>query len=290
MSDEARSISVVIPLYNCVDRIEGAILSALNQVPEPVEIIVVDDASTDQIDAAALTAIDPRVRVIRHEVNRGGGVARNTGIDAANGQLIAFLDADDRWLPGKLERQLSQIWDLRFENVFACANVRLEGPSPKKVIYNSRPPYEGEDISRYFLIHDCTFQTSTLVVPAKLAKSVRFDDRLRRHQDWDFIFRLIRNGARYLYCDEPLAVYWDGDNPKRVSTQKSIEPALFWLSVTGDSVAPDAAAVFYFRTTFRRHFAQQPLAAFLTAVRMGLSDQRALAWVLRKLSPFTIAN
>src|SRR5260221_14610312 len=146
MSDETRSVSVVIPLYNCADRIEGAIRSALDQTPMPIEIIVVDDASTDPIDAAALAAIDPCVRVIRHEVNRGGGVARNTGIEEARGELIAFLHADDRWLPGKIERQLSQIWDQRSENVFACANVRLEGPSPKKLIYNSRPPYEGEDI------------------------------------------------------------------------------------------------------------------------------------------------
>jgi glycosyltransferase involved in cell wall biosynthesis len=99
MFQEMAQVSVVIPLYNCADRIEGAIRSALDQTARPLEIIVVDDASTDPVDIDALTAIDPCVRVIRHEVNRGGGVARNTGIDAARGDLVAFLDADDRWLP-----------------------------------------------------------------------------------------------------------------------------------------------------------------------------------------------
>src|SRR6266536_6439533 len=103
MSQETASVSVVVPVYNCVDRVQGAIRSALDQAPRPLEIIVVDDASTDSIDGAALAAIDPCIRVIRHEVNRGGGAARNTGIDAARGELIAFLDADDRWLPGKLK-------------------------------------------------------------------------------------------------------------------------------------------------------------------------------------------
>lgn len=281
---EKTTVSVVIPLYNCPDRIEGAIRSALEQSPRPIEVIVVDDASTDPADASALERIDPCVRVICHEVNCGGGAARNTGIDAARGELIAFLDADDRWLPGKLELQLSQISTQGGEDVFACANVRLEGPSPKKLIYNSRPPFAGEDISRYFLIHDCTFQTSTLVVPARLAKSVRFDDRLRRHQDWDFIFRLIRKGAHYVYWHDPLAIYWDGSAATRVSTQKTIAPALFWLKVARDTIAPDAAAVFYFRTTFRRHFAERPVAAFLMALQMGFRDPRSTTWVLRRMA------
>lgn len=285
LSQETTSVSVVIPVYNCAERVEGAIRSALAQVPQPLEIIVVDDASTDSIDGASLTAIDPRIRFIRHDINRGGGAARNTGIDAARGELIAFLDADDRWLPGKLELQLSQLWERRLENVFACGNARLEAGT-RKTIFNSRPPHEGEDISRYFLIHDCTFQTSTLVVPAKLAQSVRFNERLRRHQDWDFTFRLIKNGARYLYCHEPLVAYWDHYDPNRVSLQKTIEPALFWLSVARDIVAPDAAAAFYFRTTFRRHLAQRPLAALLMAIRMAFSDPRAASWALRHAAMF----
>jgi len=280
MSEETASVSVVIPVYNCTERFEGAIRSALDQVPGPLEVIVVDDASTDLIDPAALTAIDPRVRVIRHETNRGGAAARNTGIDAAQGELVAFLDADDRWLPDKLKLQLSQILDRKLENVFACGNVSLEG-GRRKSVYNSRPPYEGEDISRYFLIHGCTFQTSTLMLPTKLAQSVRFDDRLRRHQDWDFTFRLVKNGARYLYFHEPLAAYWDAPDPSRVSMQKAIEPALLWLSLAGDTMAPDAAAAFYFRTTFKRHLAQQPLAALLRAIE-SLSDPRAASWALSR--------
>jgi hypothetical protein len=117
------------------------------------------------------------------------------------------------------------------------------------------------------------------MLPTKLAQSVRFDDRLRRHQDWDFTLRLLKNGARYLYCHEPLAAYWDAPNPNRVSMQKAIEPALFWLRIAGDTMAPDAAAAFYFRTTFRRHLAQRPLAALLRAIG-SLSDPRAASWAL----------
>jgi glycosyltransferase involved in cell wall biosynthesis len=290
MLKEEASVSVVIPVYNCAERVEGAIRSALDQTPRPLEVIVVDDASTDCIEASALAAIDPCVRVIRHEVNRGGSTARNTGIDAARGDLVALLDADDRWLPGKLEKQLSQLRGAG-DNVFACGNMRIERGGAEQALYNPRPPYDGEDISRYFLIHCCAFQTSTLVVPSKLAKSVRFDQRLRRHQDWDFVLRLIKKaGGRFVYSHEPLVEYWDGSRTNRVSQQKSIEPALLWLNVASGVMAPDAAAAFYFRTTFRQHFMKQPVAAFMTALRLGLSDPRSTAWVLKRLPGFRIAH
>ena len=267
MPHEEKSVSVVIPVYNCAERVEGAIRSALDQTPRPLEVIVVDDASTDSIDASALAAIDPCVRVIRHEINR----------------------ADDRWLPEKLEKQLSQLRGAG-DNVFACGNIRIERGNAEQALYNWRPPDDGEDISRYFLVHCCTFQTSTLVVPSKLAKSVRFDQRLPRHQDWDFVLRLIKAGGRFAYSHEPLVEYWDGAGTNRVSQQKSIEPALLWLDVASGVMAPDAAAAFYFRTTFRQHFMKRPVAAFMTALRLGLSDRRSTAWVLKRIPLLRIAD
>ncbi|MET4277395.1 MULTISPECIES: glycosyltransferase family 2 protein [unclassified Bradyrhizobium] len=130
-------VSVVIPLFNRQDRIEGAIRSALSQQPKPLEIIVVDDGSSDLPDETWLPGIDPCVRVIRHEKNRGGAVARNTGIDAAKGDVIAFLDADDRWLPGKLQTQLAQT--AGSSNVFASGNIRIEGGPWDGRLYNPRP-------------------------------------------------------------------------------------------------------------------------------------------------------
>jgi glycosyltransferase involved in cell wall biosynthesis len=149
MSGDA-AVSVVIPAWNRADRIEGAILSALEQEPKPLEIIVVDDGSTDGTDAGRLVALDARVRVIRHDANRGAAEARNTGVAAARGDWIAFLDSDDRWLPGKLARQLAQVAGAGEHRLFACGNVLLEGGAYDGRLYNARPPAEGEDISRYF--------------------------------------------------------------------------------------------------------------------------------------------
>ena len=277
------TVSVVIPVFNRADRIEGAIHSALDQDPKPLEIIVVDDASTDGIDGRKLMQIDPSVKFIRSALNRGGGAARNTGIDAAGGAWVAFLDADDRWLPGKLKIQLRDLSDQIDGLLFSCGNVRIQGSVADGRLYNSRPPFVGEDISRYFLVHGCTFQTSTLLVPTKLARATRFDERLRRHQDWDFVLRLIKNGSRFLYSHRALAIYWDEVDANRVSKQKSIEPGLLWLRVAAGFLTKDAAAALYFRTIFRQHIAQQPMTAAFMALKFGFRDSRSTIWVLRRL-------
>jgi glycosyltransferase involved in cell wall biosynthesis len=277
-------VSVVIPTYNRVDRIKGAIRSALMQDPLPIEVIVVDDCSTDGTNADDLRSIDARVCVITHESNQGGAVARNAGIDAASGDWIAFLDADDCWFPNKLARQFEQLNNQEQNSlVFACGNVQFDGNTNDGKLYNYRPPRPGEDISCYFLVHRCTFQTSTLLVPTDLARSVRFDARLRRCQDWDFVLRLIRGGATFVYCHEPLAKYWNNADPLRVSQQSSIEATLFWIESAQHLMAPVAVIEFYFRRLFRKHLKINPLAAVIMASKLATASPASAAWLAKRL-------
>ena len=107
MNPEAPTVSVVIPLYEGEAYIAEAIESVRSQTFTNLELIVVDDGSTDQSAAIVQKyATDPRVRYITHEENRGIAAARNTGIKNARGEYIAFLDQDDLWHPSKIEKQL----------------------------------------------------------------------------------------------------------------------------------------------------------------------------------------
>ena len=101
-------VSVVIPAYNAAEFLAEAIASALAQTHTDLELIVVDDGSTDDTLAVAQAALadDPRGRILSFP-NGGPAVARNRGLAAARGELLAMLDADDRWLPHKLEKQVA---------------------------------------------------------------------------------------------------------------------------------------------------------------------------------------
>ncbi|MFC6974687.1 glycosyltransferase family 2 protein [Halomicroarcula sp. GCM10025709] len=102
-------VSVVVPTYNRADTVGRAVESALAQTVTDIEVVVVDDGSTDDTAAVVTGIDDERVRYLAHERNRGRSAARNTGIEAARGEYVAFLDSDDRWLPGKLDRQLAEL-------------------------------------------------------------------------------------------------------------------------------------------------------------------------------------
>jgi teichuronic acid biosynthesis glycosyltransferase TuaG len=108
------TVSVVIPLHNSASTIERCIRSVIEQTLPPLEIIAVDDASTDStcetIERLASTSPIP-IRLERLQENLGPGITRNTGWDVARGDLIAFLDADDAWHPRKLEIQVRVMAD-----------------------------------------------------------------------------------------------------------------------------------------------------------------------------------
>lgn len=121
MNADRYDISVIIPVYNCADFLPEAIESVLAQTCPPAEIIVVDDGSMDgSAEVAARYA--PRVRVLA-QPNGGAGSARNLGVRNAGRPLLAFLDADDVWLPDKLQRQMSAMETGEYDMVFGRVEV-----------------------------------------------------------------------------------------------------------------------------------------------------------------------
>jgi len=107
MTEPAQPVSVIIPAYNSAAFIERAIRSVLQQTWQPLEILVIDDGSTDNT-REVVQAIEGPIRYIRQE-NAGASAARNRGIQEAKGDFIAFLDSDDEWLPRRLERTLAPL-------------------------------------------------------------------------------------------------------------------------------------------------------------------------------------
>ena len=102
-------VSVIIPTHNRAHMVRRAIESVLAQTWQDFEIVVISDGSKDSTDEVVASFVDNRIRLLKHERERGASAARNTGLQASSGGYIAFLDDDDEWLPDKLRVQLDAI-------------------------------------------------------------------------------------------------------------------------------------------------------------------------------------
>ncbi len=209
-----RRISVIIPAYNAAGSIRAALDGACAQTVPPDEIIVVDDGSTDGTagEVAAVGRAD-LVRYVRRE-NGGASAARNTGLDVATGEWVAFLDADDEWLPRRLELALAVV-DRRPDLLWVGAafdEIRLNRPparrgaSPRAVAML----VDGcvfENIFEVFQ-RDCLFWTSTMLLNRRcIDEAGRFEPRLPRSEDVDLWVRIGLRHPRVGYVTEPVGRY-----------------------------------------------------------------------------------
>jgi glycosyltransferase involved in cell wall biosynthesis len=179
-------VSVVIPTYNRCNRLAGAIDSVLQQTYAPLELIVVDDGSTDGT-ADLLKGYGDGIRVIRQE-NRGVSGARNTGIRAAKGGLIALLDSDDRWLPGKLEHQVAffrasaRAMICQTEEIWIRCGKRV---NPK----NRHRKFSGMIFEKTLPL--CLVSPSAVMMRASLFQEIGlFDEDLPACEDYDLWLRI----------------------------------------------------------------------------------------------------
>lgn len=213
MPSEHVPISVVIATYNRPSACRAAVESVLAQRPLPLEVLVCDDASPRDAAEDLRAWCDSReaVQYIRLAQNRGPAAARNTGIEHSRGEWIAFLDDDDRWLPGKLEFQWPKaetgVWD-----VVAANGARPDG-SP---FYVHAPPQQPTPAD--------TYAANPIILSSALARRSAIVDaggfqEGRRYigiEDYVLWLAMADAGARFLVLEDLLIAYSDAD-PSRLS-------------------------------------------------------------------------
>jgi len=204
---DTQSISIVIPLYNKSLHIARALNSVLVQTLQDFEIIVVNDGSTDDGAEIVRGFHDPRIRLIEQE-NQGVSAARNRGIRAARAELVAFLDADDEWLPNHLEVINRLRTNHPEAGAFGTAYLKKSGDMVHPVVFPHmgvpKKPWEGL-IPSYFraAARGMIISSSTVAVPkAVLAKVGGFTTNAWWGEDGDLWGRIALN--------YPIAFSWDG--------------------------------------------------------------------------------
>ena len=196
-------VSVIIPTFNSAQYVTDAVDSVLNQSFGDLEVLVIDDGSTDDTESV-MSRYGAPVRYIRQQ-NGGVAEARNRGITQSRGRYVAFLDADDTWLPDKLAKEVTAL-DLNrgyraCYSAFAVADCDLVPFD----VSNSRR--EGPALEDLLLRGNVIATPSTVMCERALfAETGGFDPALSQCADWDMWVRLAAL-TEFLYLDEPLVTY-----------------------------------------------------------------------------------
>lgn len=196
-------VSVVIPTYNSAHYLIEAVESVLVQTYQDFEILVIDDGSTDETKKTMRRYRD-RVQYI-HQQNGGVAVARNRGIAESRGRYVAFLDADDTWLPHKLERQLAALQHQPQHHACYAAFTVVDAKLHPLSI--SRSQRQASALADLLLRGNVVATPSTVLCERPLFDVVGgFDPALSQCADWDMWVRLAGQ-TEFLYLDEPLVTY-----------------------------------------------------------------------------------
>lgn len=218
-------VCVIIPAWNCQDFIGAAVASILAQPCANIEILIVDDASTDETarTVRALAALHPQVKLLANEGKKGPAGARNTALKKASGDYIGFLDADDVWLPNHLEgiaflEQHPEIGVLFFNfNVVKYATQEVvedwfsahhaprslkSEPMAGGVARITEPMFDA-------LIGESFMHLQSMLVRASVCRDILFNEALRRSEDRDFAVQLaMRAKAQFAYSEEKTGKYY----------------------------------------------------------------------------------
>jgi glycosyltransferase involved in cell wall biosynthesis len=239
-------VTAVVTTYDRPARLESAVQSVLEQTYDAVELVVVDDHSEtparrvlSDIDLDSLAAH----QVVRHDENRGANAARNTGIEAASGEYVAFLDDDDQWVPKKLARQVHTIE--RHEDAgVVYTGVKRVLPDGERI---EIPRAVEGDMTKALLCENVVGSMSVALVETALARSVPLDERFPCWADLEWYVNLSRE-TEFARVPEPLVVY-ECDSPGRLT--EDFEKTLAGYELFRDEFEPLAAE---YGHTFSRKF------------------------------------
>jgi glycosyltransferase involved in cell wall biosynthesis len=184
------TVSTVIPTYERPEYLRGAIETALRQTYSDIEVVVVDDGSSERYADEIVSQFSEDILCVYHNENKGLSAARNTGIERSSGKYIAFLDDDDRWDKNKLARQVEALEKNKQVGMATCLVAAI---TPDNRLVHCEKSAPSGDFSDGILIGNQIGTPSRVVVSRECLDDIgRFDESLQTKQDWDFYIRLCQ--------------------------------------------------------------------------------------------------
>lgn len=235
-------VSVIIPTYNRSRTICASVASVLNQTYKNIELIVVDDCSTDDTIGILEKINDKRLKFIRHPKNKGQNAARNTGIKASIGEYIAHHDSDDIWHLNKLEVQIKKLKDVNTDVL--CCQTAVNDEDTHKYLYNhpnDELVKEGFVSYKQLLKYNCT-TSQTIIGKAECFKDILFDENQPRFTDWALSLDLVKRYKLYYQNAVLVDVYQQKDSITK-NPQKGVIGMEMLFEKHKDAILSDPAIV-----------------------------------------------
>lgn len=231
-------ITVIMPCFNVANYVQRAVQSVLDQTVKNFELIVVDDGSTDKTSEILLSIHDPRLKVIRLPENRGISTALNVGLQHGKGKYVASIAGDDRWLPSKLEQQLTFLNQNQLDAVGSWVIEESETDGTPQSVLNKFSM--NENALHFFLTSPQVGIGSTILGKYESALE-QLDEKLQTNEDWEYFARLSLRGVKFGVFPEALTVCtrrFDGLSKTR-STAEQAQAAIekFRARVSGSVLA-----------------------------------------------------
>jgi len=195
-------VSIIIPAYNAEKYIQRALESALAQTYKDIEIIVIDDGSTDKTAEIIKTYQDPRI-IYFFQKNQGQGPARNNGIKKSQGEYITFLDADDYYFPEKVEKQVRFLENHPEYQAVYCNALHFYSDNPT-VFFKKKGNFHSGDIFKDLLQSSYINPNTIMVSRQILDKAGLFNENRYCPEDWELWLKISRAGFQFGYLDEDL--------------------------------------------------------------------------------------
>lgn len=237
-------VSVIIPTYNRVVLVQKAIDSVFSQSYPEIEVIVVDDGSTDGTGKALDSRYGQQLHYI-WQANQGESIARNRGIDAASGDYLAFLDSDDLWLPMKIERQVEALERLQDVAIIGCQAHLIDFDDNLIDAVTLYADTQAESLTLEPLLFANTFGGGSVALArSHLVRQIGgFDPAIRFGEDWDMWLRVLIQGGKLARIPEPLALVrrhrqTQSHLPAPANTERVLHDHLRLLQRAFDALAP----------------------------------------------------
>ncbi|MCZ0717179.1 glycosyltransferase family 2 protein [Aerococcus kribbianus] len=219
-------VSVCMPTYKReFELIKKSIISVLDQSYSNLEFIIIDDSGEeykkrDNIEESIKKIQDSRIKYIQHKNNLGANYARNTGIEAAQGKYIAFIDDDDTWRKDKLEKQIDIFNNAEEDTiglVYCKANIIDENDNFKRLLNNE---LHNGNVYKKLLEKNFIGGNSLVVIPKNVLENVGgYEKNLASNQDWDLFLQIAKN-YNISYSDEILVNYREHSNERITSNSE----------------------------------------------------------------------